>query len=416
MKVLWISPNGGRYDINNSGSGGWIASLESAILDSTDNIELYITFISNKKDIKKNGRVTYIPIFSKNRNKFEKFISHHFNNFNRLENNMVSRFVDVINFYKPDIVHIWGCESFYIKILSHIRIPHIVHIQGVASGIINYYLPPFFSARDIASADGFIKRHILNSGDYYFYKYFSHRVEEEIKYSKSIKYWLGRTEWDRIASFSLNQNSQYFHCDELMREEIQNLTWSYSFNGCYKIVSIVGETWYKGLDQILKCSNILNQHEIDFEWIVCGINKNSKLLSYFSRKLGINYDKNRIKCVGFVSSHEIKNYLLNSDVYVHPSHIENSSNAICEAMELGVPVVAEFVGGNPSILKDNSGILVQPYDARAMVYAIQQMSNKDIANAFSYKSLIISKQRHNKEKVLSDLISAYKTVIELEGK
>ena len=47
------------------------------------------------------------------------------------------------------------------------------------------------------------------------------------------------------------------------------------------------------------------------------------------------------------------NYL-KANVFVSPSTCENSSNSVCEAQLLGVPVVASYVGGMHDLIQDKS--------------------------------------------------------------
>ena len=50
--------------------------------------------------------------------------------------------------------------------------------------------------------------------------------------------------------------------------------------------------------------------------------------------------------------------MLKANVFCCPSVLENSPNAMCEAMLLGTPVVAAKVGGVPSLITDGEeGIL-----------------------------------------------------------
>lgn len=59
-------------------------------------------------------------------------------------------------------------------------------------------------------------------------------------------------------------------------------------------------------------------------------------------------------------------------MYVHPAYIDNSPNALCEAMLLGVPCIASYVGGIPSIIQNEvSGLLApanEPYYLAEKIY------------------------------------------------
>ena len=112
-----------------------------------------------------------------------------------------------------------------------------------------------------------------------------------------------------------------------------------------------------------------------------------------------------------VDGKAIREGLLQSDVYVHPSYIENSSNAIAEAQMLGVPVIAQFVGGNPTMLKNDSGVLVAPNEPYILASKIMEMRKKKIAEGYSERALAVASERQNTEKTCSDLINIYKTII-----
>jgi glycosyltransferase involved in cell wall biosynthesis len=57
-----------------------------------------------------------------------------------------------------------------------------------------------------------------------------------------------------------------------------------------------------------------------------------------------------------------------------PSRIEGLSQALLEAMSLGVPVIASAAGGNPDLIQQGeSGLLVAPLDPAAWTRALEQM-------------------------------------------
>jgi glycosyltransferase involved in cell wall biosynthesis len=67
--------------------------------------------------------------------------------------------------------------------------------------------------------------------------------------------------------------------------------------------------------------------------------------------------KNNVIFTGELSASEIKKQLLNCNVFISSSSIENSSNAIVEALLLGVPVIASGVGGTFDILMSEPNTL-----------------------------------------------------------
>ena len=59
--------------------------------------------------------------------------------------------------------------------------------------------------------------------------------------------------------------------------------------------------------------------------------------------------------LGSLTAKEMREQYLKASVFVCPSSLENSPNALAEAMLLGVPCAASNTGGIPSMLQDGKG-------------------------------------------------------------
>ena len=63
------------------------------------------------------------------------------------------------------------------------------------------------------------------------------------------------------------------------------------------------------------------------------------------------------------------------DIFVFPSHSENHSIALLEAMRAGLPIIATDVGGNGESVRDGKeALLVPPHDPAALAAAIRIMA------------------------------------------
>lgn len=81
----------------------------------------------------------------------------------------------------------------------------------------------------------------------------------------------------------------------------------------------------------------------------------------------------KVKILGYVDRPE--DYMASMDIFVHASYHEGLSLAVIEAAMLGLPIVATAVGGTPEILDKNSGLLVEPKDAKAITTAVKKLVN-----------------------------------------
>ncbi len=134
------------------------------------------------------------------------------------------------------------------------------------------------------------------------------------------------------------------------------------------------------------------------------------------KKLGVYKTEDvNVHLLGQLGAEELAGKMSGADIYVQVSHIENSSNSICEAMLLGMPVIASFAGGTSSLIRDKeTGILVQDGDPYALAGALMEMTrNPEGLMAMSENARRMAHQRHNKEAVASHLLDTYDQIINL---
>jgi glycosyltransferase involved in cell wall biosynthesis len=113
-----------------------------------------------------------------------------------------------------------------------------------------------------------------------------------------------------------------------------------------------------------------------------------------------------------LNERELIEKLKEAHIYIMPSHIENSSNSLCEAMILGMPCIATYAGGTGSILKDGEeGILIQDGDPWAMAGAILELyRNKELSIKYGINARNRALKRHDKNKIVNDLLEIYKNI------
>lgn len=77
---------------------------------------------------------------------------------------------------------------------------------------------------------------------------------------------------------------------------------------------------------------------------------------------------------GRVASSDVPGYLQSADLFVFPSHSEGLPQAVLEAMNCGLPVVATDVGGTSEAVKDGiTGLLVPARNPRRLADAISRL-------------------------------------------
>lgn len=408
MKVLWfeITPPT-RFDHDRTPETGWQDALENIVITCPD-IELGIAFeypqVAYKKRI---DQITYYPMtphysfLEKQKNKSTWKIA-----CDKLM--ILSR--QVIDDFQPDIIHVFGSEWPFGQIAKYTNIPVVIHIQGSIPPCNNAMYPPMYSKLD--------ERHYfgLNLRKQYKFTLGNRKAESrklmEEDTLRTVQNYMGRTQWDRSLIKLYNPTARYFHCNEALRTSFteSNETWKPQNNHTIKLFSIGCGSFWKGMDTVLKTAVLLKEREIDFEWCIAGKMIVKKIIEFKEKKKFSDYN---IKILGFINAEKIKEYLLTSDLYIHTSYIDNSPNAICEAQYIGIPIIATYVGGIPSLIDhDKDGILIPanaPYTLASSIIALSEDKKRQL----SYSQLGREKaiKRHQKDDILADLLTCYRTII-----
>jgi len=417
MKVLWFTntPSLASEELKDKNNiGGWIASLETEVAKVED-IELGVAF-HFEVSVERNftiGKTNYyalpFPILSK---------GHKRGIFSRWRHkieptSIISQYLEVINQFNPDIIHVFGTEQAYGLIIDKVKVPVVIQIQGNLSvyekkwfsGVSNYNILRHSN----------IKTLVFAYGIWHLFFLFKKRAKRERELMKNCKNIIGRTDWDRRVTRILSPNSRYFHCDELLRTDFYtSKCWEDSYHTRFILHSTLSAINYKGVETILDTAFLLKKDNlIDFEWQVAGLNGNEELIQIIERTYGKKFLNASIKFLGNLNPTSLIKSLIGADCYIHPSHIENSPNSICESMLLGVPVIATFAGGTSSLITSGvEGILIQDGDPYSLAGAILELINDhDLKMRFSTNSARKARERHDKSKVLKDLVNIYNTIL-----
>ena len=95
-----------------------------------------------------------------------------------------------------------------------------------------------------------------------------------------------------------------------------------------------------------------------------------------------------------------------------PSAIENSSNSLCEAQILGVPVVASYCGGTPSMLTDQqTGYLYRYEEYEMLAHIVIRLFSKNDLSDLASREQILAADRHDRTKNAKELAAIYRTLI-----
>lgn len=417
MKILWFtnSPCGSIRRFSKSvETGGWMISLEDEIKLKND-IQLSVAYISSMNENSFSfDHVTYYPICRDVlQNRIVRFISK-LKPLNNVDAQMLPKLLSVVNVVKPDLIHIHGTEECFGLIQDFIKdIPIVFSIQG----LIAPYSEKFFSGISFSDAkknesniDKIKQISIVNN-----YKSFLYRAVREKHFLSNARYIFGRTFWDKNCTLAINPKRKYYVVNEILRPEFYNKQWKgFISTGKISLVSIITAGIYKGFETLLKTAVILNKYSnISFEWHIVGYSNQDKWVRIAEKVTDIKSEDCNIVYHGKLDAGQLSDLLCCSDIYVHVSHIENSPNSVCEAMLLGMPVIATYAGGTASLLKNQEdGVLIQdgdPYVLSGTIVDFLQNKEKTLNYARSAKER--AHKRHDKKQIVEDVILLYEKIL-----
>lgn len=129
----------------------------------------------------------------------------------------------------------------------------------------------------------------------------------------------------------------------------------------------------KGVPILFESIARLKARNIDVELNLIGDGTDRKFLEQLSFELGIS---ERVRFSGFVDQQTIAQTLRDSDVFVLPSFAEGIPVALMEAMAIGIPVIATYVGGITELVIDGeTGQMVYPSDPEGLANAIARYAS-----------------------------------------
>ena len=407
MKVLWIcqklpsaaeSVLGGERELKQT--GGWIIGMASEI-SKKNNITLAIaavtSLVKEVKTVECNG-VVYFAVPNSSEKKLD--------DWKTLKDN-----------YNPDVVHIHGTEYqlAYTWIQANGSSNTVVSLQGVMNSYSKYF---YYGMSQWDVLRNITLRDLLRETIFMKAKTFGKRAITEKRVLQAVDHVIGRTSWDKKQLWSINPQASYHFNNEILRQEFYDCDeWQYSKCIKHSIFLNQAAVPYKGLHILLKAMPLILREYPDTIIRVAGFNICD--MSFKRRIMRTGYGKyikklinkyelqNHICFTGPLNSSGMMEELLHANLFLLPSSIENSSNALGEAQMIGIPCVASRVGGMEDMIpNEHCGTLYRFSDTEELAYAVCQtfMKSSNYDNSIMRET---AKKRHDRNINSDTLIDIY---------
>ncbi len=308
----------------------------------------------------------------------------------------IQAFKEIIQKEKIDVLQIWGTEFPYALAAFEAApdLPSIVYIQGVLDSIAKYYLSGL-SAKELKTA--VTLRDILTNSTIKStqrqYERCSLYEKEIIRHSQNI---IVENNWAQSYYKKIYKDVKVHFCPITISSVFFEKSWDYSNAEKHSIMCSAANYPIKGLHMLLKALSIVKNTYPDVRLYIPGTvlkqtttlknrikqNGYDRLISKMINDLNLN---GNIVYTGRLTAEEMADKMSSVSCFVMSSAIENHSSTLKEAMAVGTPCVASYVGGVPEYARNEENALLYRYeDYEMLAFNIMRIfSDKNLAQSIS---------------------------------
>lgn len=173
-------------------------------------------------------------------------------------------------------------------------------------------------------------------------------------------------------------------------------------DGTIRIVSTGRLVWKKGYEYGIQAIRQLKQEGYKVDYTIIGDGPMKSALTFQIHQSELT---DTVHLVGKKTQNEIKSYLQDADIFLHPAVSEGFCNAVIEAQAMGLPVVCTKADGlAENIVDGETGFVVPIYDYKSMAHSLIVLI-KDVK--LRNKMSINGQERANTLYRLEDQIQKY---------
>lgn len=417
MKVLWIvnlipRELAEKLEIKSEVLGGWVESMANK-LRIKDDLQIAIACRTNiNREFKEEiNRIKYYSVSYDGKTKLAE---------------LEKRCGEIIKDFSPDLIQIEGTEFLHAEAMLNVGnaldIPSLVSLQGILNGYYNYQCGQLpitemmfsWSFKNVVSAWYLHLRQV---------KWFKPRMTHEANVISKAKCLMGRTTWDRAHAYKLNPDAKYFVCRRILRAPFYENDWDINKIERHSIYVGNGYNALKGAHFVIKALPQLIREYPDVKVYIAGykpFEENDKR-PFYKKGYGLYLEKlikdlgveKHVEFTGPLKAEQVAEKLSKVHAYVLCSTIENSPNTLGEAMCIGTPSVAAYVGGVSDMATDGEHALFYRNDDPALLaWNIKRIfDNDELALKLSENGRVRARITHDADKNSEALYKIYKEIL-----
>ncbi len=156
----------------------------------------------------------------------------------------------------------------------------------------------------------------------------------------------------------------------------------------------------KNIDTLVRAVQKLQEKSLNFKVLICGEGKERNKLKELAKKLSLQDN------ILFLRNRDDALNILNiSDVFVLPSAKEGMSNALLEAMSIGLPCIVSNIEENTELVRNGeNGLTFKVKKPKDLCAKIEELIGNEVKKSkMGEKSINIIKEKYNINKIIKKL-------------
>lgn len=326
---------------------------------------------------------------------------------------------------QPDLIQVWGTEFTHGLCALRVAegIPSIIYMQGYLQSIARHYLAGMtayelkksVTIRDVIKHDSIAKQQQK-------YIVSSRKEKEMLELSGKI---ICENDWCEDSVKALNPDVEVYRCPLSINTVFSEKKWNIEKAEPHSIICTASGYPLKGLHMVLRAVALLKNLYSDIKLYVPGpkmVADNSiqwrlrkrgyaKYIEKLIKELGI---EENIVWLGMISQEQLADQYARTRVFVLSSSIENHASSLKEAMMVGTPSIATFVGGVPEYVHHGeNGFLYRFEEYELMAGYIKKLFEEDdLAVRISETGREHMLNLHGNMDVFDTMVEIYKDIVE----
>lgn len=396
MKILWVvNKLTGKLHLQETGkkaTGGlWLEAMIASAKEDKD-VEIIIVNIMNISNIRvlDDGNIHYYSIPGKPNENYD---------YNSSETRKYWN--EIIKKEQPDVIELWGTEMpIGLAALNEAKnIPAVVYVQGILESVGRYYLAGMTSSeiRKACTLRDLLTGKTIHKIQANYLK----RSQYEIAIINKAKNIIIENRWAEAYYKKVCSSVQVHWCPLCISQEFEKERWTTKKRISYTVMCSAANYPIKGLHMLLKALAIVKVKYPQVKLTIPGTvlrkhtdwksllkqNGYEKFICNLITELDLN---NSVHYAGRLTAAEMAKKMSESHCFVMCSAIENHSSTLKEAMTVGVPCIASYVGGVPEYAINEENSLLYRFEDYEMLAQniIRLFESESLCEKISNKSML----------------------------